>query len=61
MKINIVPCSNDWLLSFEKEKQHLLLTLGKVQIEHIGSTAVLGLGAKPIIDIMVGLPNFAQS
>lgn len=30
-----------------------------MQIEHIGSTAVPGLAAKPIIDIMVGLENFA--
>lgn len=28
-------------------------------IEHIGSTAVPGLGAKPVIDVMVGVPALA--
>jgi GrpB-like predicted nucleotidyltransferase (UPF0157 family) len=27
-------------------------------IEHIGSTAVPGLAAKPVIDILIGLPDF---
>ncbi|MGV2482374.1 UNVERIFIED_CONTAM: GrpB family protein, partial [Salmonella enterica subsp. enterica serovar Weltevreden] len=27
------------------------------QIEHIGSTSVEGLSAKPIIDILIGLPD----
>jgi GrpB-like predicted nucleotidyltransferase (UPF0157 family) len=29
-----------------------------IKIEHIGSTSVEGLGAKPIIDIMIGLQDF---
>jgi len=29
-------------------------------VEHIGSTAVPGLGAKPIIDILVGAPSLAH-
>jgi GrpB-like predicted nucleotidyltransferase (UPF0157 family) len=31
------------------------------EIEHVGSTAVLGLAAKPIIDIMVGVRSFDDS
>ena len=30
-------------------------------IEHIGSTAVPGLGAKPVIDIMAGVPSLESS
>jgi GrpB-like predicted nucleotidyltransferase (UPF0157 family) len=30
-------------------------------IEHIGSTAVIGLGSKPIIDIMIGLHSLADA
>ena len=42
---------------YEAEKALLLPAIGDhaVAIEHIGSTAVPGLAAKPIIDIMVGL------
>jgi GrpB-like predicted nucleotidyltransferase (UPF0157 family) len=45
---------------FEEEKNRLEKILPDSSvIEHIGSTAVHGLAAKPIIDIMVGLTNFA--
>ncbi len=47
----------DWaqLFTEEREKLHQVLPEEAV-IEHIGSTAVLGMVAKPVIDIMVGLP-----
>ncbi len=47
----------EWPLKFEKQKNDLMNVIGNkiAAIEHIGSTAVPGLGAKPIIDIMVGL------
>ena len=38
-------------------KQQILETIGSTPIEHIGSTSVLGLGSKPIIDIMVGVKD----
>jgi GrpB-like predicted nucleotidyltransferase (UPF0157 family) len=60
MKINIEKYNPDWKKMFEAEKQLISATLfGEyAEIEHIGSTAVEGLGAKPVIDIMVGLTNF---
>ena len=46
-----------WPERYEYEKNRILHALGErvVAIEHIGSTAVPGLGAKPIIDIMVAV------
>ena len=46
-----------WPVIFEVEKRRLRDTLGgvAVRIEHIGSTAVSGLAAKPIIDIDVSV------
>ena len=32
-----------------------------IQVEHIGSTAVPGLGAKPIIDIMIGIEKLNEA
>ncbi len=46
---------------FEEERQSLQAALveASAEVEHIGSTAVVGLAAKPVIDIMVGLPDFS--
>jgi len=40
-----------WPVLFEEEKARLLVAIGHVTtaVEHVGSTAVPGLGAKPII------------
>jgi GrpB-like predicted nucleotidyltransferase (UPF0157 family) len=46
-----------WPGMFAKEQHRLAeaLHLAAERIEHIGSTAVAGPGAKPIIDVMVGI------
>ena len=59
MKGPIVIADYDprWPAIYEEEKTQILQTIGDrvVAIEHVGSTAVPGLGAKPIIDIMVAV------
>jgi len=54
--IEICPYSREWPEWFEAERTVLevVFSSGQVQIEHIGSTAVPELGAKPIIDILLG-------
>ncbi|MGX1194929.1 GrpB family protein [Metabacillus sp. SLBN-84] len=49
----------DWARQFEQEKIKLkeILRDRVESIEHIGSTAVEGLGAKPVIDIAAGVNN----
>jgi GrpB-like predicted nucleotidyltransferase (UPF0157 family) len=43
---------------FEREHEKLKNILGNtITIEHIGSTAVAGVGGKGIIDIMIGIPK----
>ena len=50
-----------WPAVFDLERQRLLEIFGEgVVIEHIGSTAVPGLGGKPIIDMMLGTADIAQ-
>jgi len=54
--IRIVPYNPDWKIFFEQEKELITGILGKtvvLSIEHIGSTSIVGLAAKPTIDIMV--------
>lgn len=58
----LVDYDPHWPERFEYERNRIMRALGEhaVAIEHIGSTAVPGLGAKPIIDIMVALPSLAN-
>jgi GrpB-like predicted nucleotidyltransferase (UPF0157 family) len=58
----IAPYSPEWPREFERERDALLATLAPlpVHIEHIGSTSVPGMSAKPIIDIMLGAPSLAD-
>jgi GrpB-like predicted nucleotidyltransferase (UPF0157 family) len=57
MKIQIEKYNPDWMQSFESIKRELVDLIGfsNPNIEHIGSTSVDGLSAKPIIDILVGV------
>lgn len=52
-----------WPVLYEEEKRRVLEVVGHkvLAIEHIGSTAVLGLGAKPIIDMMAGVRDSADA
>ena len=54
-EIEIVPYAEEWPSLFEKERAILLQALGSLmaRIEHVGSTAVPGMPAKPVIDILV--------
>lgn len=58
--VTIVPFDPAWTTAFQAEKQALAALLGaQAHIHHIGSTAVPGLCAKPIIDILIEVPDVA--
>jgi len=59
MKVLLTNYNEQWPVLFEKERELLIRTINNknVQIEHIGSTSIKGLIAKPVIDIMIGLKN----
>ncbi len=61
MKVSIIDYDEKWAAIFEEEKALLqrLLNDVHVEIEHIGSTSVAGLAAKPIVDIMIGLEDLS--
>lgn len=61
MRVTVVEYRPAWPALFRQEQLLLATALAEVaaQIEHIGSTSVPGLAAKPIIDVMIGLPDFA--
>lgn len=59
----IVPYDPRWPQQFEEEKSHLLTDISAyvLSIEHIGSTAVPGLAAKPVIDILIGIRSLEDA
>jgi GrpB-like predicted nucleotidyltransferase (UPF0157 family) len=62
--IHIVPYDDSWPEQFQTERGLLVQAIGEYvvgTIEHIGSTAVPGLAAKPVIDIMVGVEGLEES
>ena len=52
---DIVPYDVRWPLAFNEERDRIAVALGPLalRIEHHGSTSVVGLAAKPVIDIQV--------
>jgi GrpB-like predicted nucleotidyltransferase (UPF0157 family) len=55
----LVEHDSRWAQAFLAERESLVAALGDLsgEVEHIGSTAVPGLPAKPILDIAVGIPE----
>lgn len=53
--IEIAEYDPSWPRWYERERDRLLQILGAsaISIEHIGSTAVPGLAAKPVLDILI--------
>lgn len=63
-KIEIVSYDSRWPGIFEQERRHLLSCLPTEligRIEHFGSTAVPGISAKPIVDILVEVTSLAET
>ena len=61
--IEIVPYDPRWPDLFQREKKHLLSCLPDrviLRIEHFGSTAVPGLAAKPIIDMLAEVTDLEE-
>jgi GrpB-like predicted nucleotidyltransferase (UPF0157 family) len=63
-EVALVPYDTRWPDLFEQERIHLLSCLPRdliVRIDHFGSTAVPGLSAKPIVDMLVEVTSLDQT
>ena len=60
--VRVVPYHPQWAEYFLREKELLFKIMGKtvLDIRHIGSTSIMGMPAKPILDILVGLRRLAE-
>ena len=61
--VELLPYDPAWPLQFEAEKALIQSALGAlaVDIQHIGSTAIPGLPAKPVIDILLTVRQLADT
>jgi len=63
-EISIVPYNPQWPVLFDNEAEFLRRKLPESlisRIEHFGSTAIAGLAAKPIIDILVEVSSLEET
>lgn len=61
--VQLLTYRPEWRTLFEEEAARLLSVLGAyiLQIEHIGSTAIEGMDAKPIVDIMIAVESWSNA
>src|SRR5271166_2343247 len=60
MLVEVVEYDPSWSASFEAERRRLAPLLAGVEIHHIGSTAVPGMAAKPILDLMALVDSYEE-
>ncbi|TKH07411.1 GrpB family protein [Peribacillus simplex] len=60
--VKIEDYNPDWVHEFQQERSRIMKVLKNYSlcIEHIGSTSVIGLGAKSILDIMAGVQHLDE-
>jgi GrpB-like predicted nucleotidyltransferase (UPF0157 family) len=60
--IHLAEYDPAWPMLYEREAERIRTTLGNriVLLEHVGSTSVPGLAAKPLIDILLVVPDSAD-
>jgi GrpB-like predicted nucleotidyltransferase (UPF0157 family) len=62
-KVKVAPHTELWHQLFAEEEAHMREAIGEwvIAIEHVGSTAICGLSAKPIIDIAAAVREAADA
>ncbi len=63
-RVEIVDYDESWPAAFQREREVLVTAIGEYvvgSIEHVGSTSVPGLAAKPIVDIQVGVAGLDET
>jgi GrpB-like predicted nucleotidyltransferase (UPF0157 family) len=61
-RVRLSPYRGEWAERFTAERERIAAALGPAaeHIEHVGSTSVPGLDAKPIVDILVAVADPAD-
>ena len=58
-KVDLYPYDKEWAIEYQKEKKILEKVMAgyALDIQHVGSTSIPGLSAKPILDIAVAVKD----
>jgi GrpB-like predicted nucleotidyltransferase (UPF0157 family) len=58
--VRLAPYEDEWTCLYEEEKARLQAAVGDqvLDIQHVGSTAIPGIVAKPILDVAVAVRSF---
>ena len=61
--VRLNPYTKDWERLFREEKSRLQIAVGLfvLDIQHVGSTSIPGMIAKPIIDIAIAVESFEEA
>lgn len=61
-KVEVLPHNPHWYQAFQDESEQVIIALGDnvIAIDHIGSTAIPRIHAKPIIDILVSVADITK-
>ncbi len=61
--VELLPYTAEWRRLFEEENARLRAAVGSyvLDIQHVGSTAIPGMTAKPIIDIGIAVMDFEEA
>jgi GrpB-like predicted nucleotidyltransferase (UPF0157 family) len=59
----VVPYDNRWAQLFDEAAAELRAAIGAhiIDVHHVGSTAIPGLAAKPVLDLLVTVPDFERA
>jgi len=62
-RILVKPYDPEWPAAYEKARAEIVAGIGPhiLRIDHVGSTSVPGLAAKPTIDILVGVCDWDEA
>lgn len=63
MKVEVVPPNPSWREEFLAESKRIALVMGEniVTMHHIGSTAIPGIYAKPVIDFLIEVKDITET
>ena len=62
-RVSLLNAHEAWADEYELEKARILEAIGAhiLDIQHVGSTSIPGVPAKPILDILVGVEDFEEA